>query len=326
MMCRIGLAMASLLSLALLPAGASDEPKAPLAKDKAVKPKVYDENADAKADVAKALTLAKKDNQRVLIQWGGNWCSWCLLLNERFKTDPKLARELLYEYRVVHVDVGKMDKNLELAKRFDVSFKGGVPYLTVLDADGKVLKNQQTDSFETKNADGKEGKNGHDPVKLMAFLKEYEAKPLSAETVMQEQLDAAAKSDRLVLLHFGAPWCGWCRKMEAWMARPEIAAILAKEFVDLKIDVDRMPGGKAILNRYNDKAKGIPWFAFVDPKGKALATSDDAKGDNIGFPSEPKEIEHFTKMLETTHRKLTKADIEQLAASLRAEAKALMVH
>lgn len=105
------------------------------------------------------------------------------------------------------------------------------------------------------------------------------------------------------------------------MARPEVAAILDKEFVDLKIDVDRMPGGKAILSRYNDKAKGIPWFAFVDAKGKALATSDDAKGENIGFPSAPGEIEHFTKMLETTHRKLSKGDIEQLAASLRAEAK-----
>ena len=39
-------------------------------------------------------------------------------------------------------------------------------------------------------------------------------------------------------------------------ARPEVAAILDKEFIDLKIDVDRMPGAKAILDRYNDKAKG----------------------------------------------------------------------
>jgi thiol:disulfide interchange protein len=322
MLCRLGLAIALLLSLTLLPVGAHDEPKAAQAKEKAAKPKVYDESADATADVEKALRLAKKDNQRVLIQWGGNWCGWCILLDDRFKSDPNLRKELQYEYRVVHVDIGKMDKNLELAKRFETTFTGGVPFLTVLDADGKVLKNQRTDPFETKKADGKEGKNGHDPVKLLAFLKENEAKPLVAEAVMQEHLEAAAKSDRLVLLHFGAPWCGWCHKMEAWMARPEVAAILGKEFVDLKIDVDRMPGGKDILNRYNEKAKGIPWFAIVDAKGKALATSDDAKGENIGFPSDPKEIEHFAKMLETTHRKLSKADIEQLVASLRAESKA----
>ena len=321
MMSRLGLAIAFLLSLALLPAGASDEPKAAKAKDKAAAPKVYDENADAKADVEHALAQAKKDNQRVLIQWGGNWCSWCILLNDRFKKDAKLNRELLYEYRVVHVDIGHMDKNRELAKRFEAAFTGGVPYLTVLDADGKVLKNQRTDVFETKNADGKEGKNGHDPVKLLAFLKDLEAKPLVAEEVMKTQLEAAAKSDRLVLLHFGAPWCGWCHRMEAWMARPEVASILEKEFVDLKIDVDRMPGGKEIQARYNPKPKGIPWFVFVDSTGKPLATSEDASGANIGFPNSPAEIEHFTKMLETTHRKLSKEDIEKLAASLRAEAK-----
>jgi thiol:disulfide interchange protein len=321
MMSRLGLAIAFVLSLALLPAGASDEPKAAKAKDKAAKPKVYDENADAKADVEKALAQAKKDNQRVLIQWGGNWCSWCVLLNDRFSKDRTLSKELLYEYRVVHVDIGHMDKNKELAKHFEADFAGGVPFLTVLDADGKVLKNQRTDVFETKKADGEEGKNGHDPVKLLAFLKDLEAKPLVAEEVLQSKLAAAEKSDRLVFLHFGAPWCGWCHRMEAWMARPEVAAILDKEFVDLKIDVDRMPGGKEIQMRYNPKPNGIPWFVFMDAQGKALATSDDAKGANIGFPNSPAEIEHFTNMLETTHRKLSKEDIEKLAASLRAEAK-----
>ena len=162
MMCRSGLAMALLLSLSLLPARAHDEPKTAPAKEKAVQPRVYNETADAKADVENALRLAKKDNQRVLIQWGGNWCSWCILLNDRFKSDPKLARELLYEYRVVrrHRQDGQ-EYRAGQTIRNDL-YRGRAV------SDGSRRRwqgpqNQRTDPFETKNADdGKEGKNGHD--------------------------------------------------------------------------------------------------------------------------------------------------------------------
>ena len=42
-------------------------------------------------------------------------------------------------YIVVHVDVGKYDKNLDLAKKYHVNLEKGVPSLAVLDAKGKVL-------------------------------------------------------------------------------------------------------------------------------------------------------------------------------------------
>jgi hypothetical protein len=47
------------------------EPKEPDAK----KP-LYDEKADAKAQIEDALKTAKRDNRRVLIQWGAN-CAGC---------------------------------------------------------------------------------------------------------------------------------------------------------------------------------------------------------------------------------------------------------
>jgi thioredoxin-related protein len=119
--------------------------------EKEVKKTVYNENADAKADIESALAAAKKENRRVLIQWGGNWCGWCILLHDCFKSDRDLAKTLKYEYDVVFVDIGKMEKNLELAEKYKAEFKNsGVPYLTVLDADGKVLANQQTDPSKPK--------------------------------------------------------------------------------------------------------------------------------------------------------------------------------
>src|SRR5262245_7554024 len=65
--------------------------------DKPQRPPIYDEQADAAADVAAALARAQKENKRVLIQWGANWCGWCHLLHQTFTTDQEVKRKLLYE-------------------------------------------------------------------------------------------------------------------------------------------------------------------------------------------------------------------------------------
>jgi len=105
------------------------------------------------------------------------------------------------------------------------------------------------------------------------------------------------------------------------MARPEIAALLDKEFVEVMIDIDRMEGGKEVLKRYNTTGRGgIPWFAFVDRHGKALATSDGPKG-NIGHPYAEEEIAHFVQMLQTARRHLSPQDIAHLEQSLKAQKK-----
>ena len=76
---------------------------------KPTEPPVYDEQADGRKLVADALAKAKRDNQRVIIQWGANWCGWCKWLAGTMKTDGKLSHELLYEYQLVHIDVGRFD-------------------------------------------------------------------------------------------------------------------------------------------------------------------------------------------------------------------------
>jgi hypothetical protein len=99
------------------------------------------------------------------------------------------------------------------------------------------------------------------------------------------------------------------------MASPNVAPVLAKEFVSLKIEADRMAGGSEMLKRYQADEGGIPWFVFLDGDGKAGATSDGAKG-NVGFPAAPHEIAHFRTMLEQAKRKLSDADVSALVASL----------
>jgi hypothetical protein len=99
------------------------------------------------------------------------------------------------------------------------------------------------------------------------------------------------------------------------MALENVAPVLAKEFVILKLDFDRAIGAKEIEQRYIDTEQGLPWFAFVDGEGRALVTSTGPKG-NVGHPYQPDEVAYFKTMLQTTKRHLTDADIEMLVTSL----------
>ena len=100
------------------------------------------------------------------------------------------------------------------------------------------------------------------------------------------------------------------------MASPNVAPLMAKEFVAVKLDVDRGKGAKEIERRFTDQEQGLPWFAFVDPAtGRAITTSTGPKG-NVGFPWEPHETAHFKTMLETSKHHLTDDDIAILMKSL----------
>jgi thiol-disulfide isomerase/thioredoxin len=272
------IARASLFLVAAIPLAAQQEGPAPATAQKAAArhaAPVYDEKTDARKDVAAAVARARKENRRVLIQWGANWCGWCKWLAATMQHNPELSHELLYEYEVVHLDVGRFDKNLDLAKELGAEIKS-IPYLTILDADGKAVVHSNSEPFEIKEPTA--AGDHHDAAKFTAFLVEHQARPVDAKDVRAAAFAQAKKDGRMVFLHFGAPWCGWCHRLENWMAQPEVAALLAKDFVDVKIDQDRMPGGKemlaAELATAGVEASGIPWFVFCDADGRQLANSN----------------------------------------------------
>lgn len=280
---------------------------------------LYDEKADAKQQLAAALKQAKKENRRVLIQWGFNTCSWCRMMHKTFTTDGAIKKELNDEYDLVMVDTGP-NKNMDLASSYGADLKKhGFPYLTVLDSDGKAIANQETASLEIKAANGESvigDGAGHEPAKLLAFLKSNEAKPLVADTVLADARKQANADGKKIFLHFGAPWCSWCHALDNWLAQDQVARLMGKDFLDVKIDQDRMTGGKELFTRYKKEQAGIPWFAVIDPvTGEALSTSDAASG-NIGYPSEPAEIAHFVTMLQAAKKNMSDSDIAALKVSL----------
>ncbi|MCC6319954.1 MAG: thioredoxin family protein [Phycisphaerales bacterium] len=292
------------------------KPLVPVAK----KP-VYDESADARKQIAAALAAAKRDHTRVLIQWGGNWCPWCIRMDDLMKSDKAISKEMRYEYQLIHVDCGRPNgKNMDLAATYGASAMKdeGFPFLTVLDENGKPVANTGTRRLELNPETGHVAslKAGHDPKAVLKFLQDQKAPATAAKPLLDAALAKAKGEGKSVFLHFGAPWCGWCHRLEGWMARPEVASILAKDFVDVKIDTDRFTGGSDMLKRYRPTEDGIPWFVFLDGSGTVVVDSTGPKG-NTGFPSAPEELAHFEQMLKKARKNMTDAEIASLMESLK---------
>jgi len=284
--------------------------------EKPMRAPLFDEKAEAQTLIDAALARARRDNRRVIVQWGANWCRWCKLLQELFTTDPKVRRQILYEYEIVRIDVGRFDKNLDLAARYGVDFARGIgiPYLTFLDAEGLVLANEPTAALEIQE----HGKEGHDPAKVSDLLARHQAPYPLADALLAEALAAAKVEDKLVLLFFGAPGSGPAARFEAWTASAEIAPRLGKDLLAQKVDVARTIGGRELMHGMRkDGAQSLPWFAILDAQGSPIATSEaGAEPKNVQFPAEPAAIEHFKAMLGKVARRITEADIDQMARSL----------
>ena len=91
---------------------------------------VYDESADAQAQVSQALAKAKTDNKQVMIVFGANWCGDCKMLDGEFKK-PALKALIDANYIVVKVDVNRFNKNLDVVKPYGDVIKKGIPSIVI---------------------------------------------------------------------------------------------------------------------------------------------------------------------------------------------------
>ncbi len=108
---------------------------------------IYPDPAQAKGDLAAALKTAAASHKRVLIDFGGNWCGDCQVLDMYFH-DPSNLPILDANFVLVHVNIGHMDANQDIAEKYDVPLQKGVPALAVLSDKGALLYSQKSGEFE----------------------------------------------------------------------------------------------------------------------------------------------------------------------------------
>ena len=112
--------------------------RAPLKMPIRPDPNLYSPGVNAQQEIAQSLNEAGKENKRVLLVFGASWCGDCYALDYGFH-QPRIEPLLNANFKVVHVDVGRYDKNLDLAKKYQVDLEKGIPSLAVISPQGAVL-------------------------------------------------------------------------------------------------------------------------------------------------------------------------------------------
>jgi thiol:disulfide interchange protein len=108
---------------------------------------IYPAPEQAKSDIANALKTAAAAHKRVLLDFGGDWCGDCQVLDIYFH-NPDNRPILESNFVLVHVNIGHMDENVDIAQRYNIPLNKGVPAVAVLSADGKLLYSQKSGEFE----------------------------------------------------------------------------------------------------------------------------------------------------------------------------------
>ena len=109
-------------------------------------PMPYDEKLTPRqvnGAVDAAFARARKAHKNVIVDLGGNWCSWCRQLAATMDL-PEAKPFIRANFEVVSVNTasakGKLDdRNLAILKRFGIKKIDGVPWLVVATSGGRIL-------------------------------------------------------------------------------------------------------------------------------------------------------------------------------------------
>jgi thioredoxin-related protein len=127
--------------------------------------KLYSVTANAEKEIAAAVKQAKAEKKLVLIQAGGNWCSWCLLFEKTVKNDLQLDSAIKANYIVYHLNFSKENQNESVFAKYSFPQRFGFPVFLIIDQNGKLLHTQNSSYLE-------EGK-GYNKNKVLGFFSDW---------------------------------------------------------------------------------------------------------------------------------------------------------
>ncbi|MDB5279795.1 MAG: hypothetical protein JWR61_4750 [Ferruginibacter sp.] len=136
--------------------------------------KLYNPAADAKADIEAAVKKAAAENKFVVLQAGGNWCSWCLEFAKISKANPQIDSLINSSFVWYELNFSKENKNEDVFAKYGYPQRFGFPVFIILDAKGQRIHTQNSEYLE-------DGKKSYDQKKVFEFLQQLTPKSLAAE-------------------------------------------------------------------------------------------------------------------------------------------------
>ena len=138
-------------------------PKPAIAAVRPVAREKFDPKRDPAPDLVRAIAEAGKSGKRVILDVGGEWCSWCVYMDKFFVDHADLLKLRDDNYVWVKVNVSEENENKAFLAPYPEA--PGYPHLYVLGSDGKLVKSADTSELE-------EGE-GYNLKKFTEFLKTW---------------------------------------------------------------------------------------------------------------------------------------------------------
>ncbi len=137
--------------------------------------KLYNVDVDGLQQFKDAQEQAKNEGKHLMIQIGGNWCSWCYKFHDFYTKDTQLDSMIKADYVVIRVNYDKSMNNEQLFAQLNYPQRFGFPVIVICDAEGNRLHTQNSWYLE-------DGKGSYDKKKFLAFLKNWTVKAVSPES------------------------------------------------------------------------------------------------------------------------------------------------
>ncbi len=128
--------------------------------------KLYHPEANAENEIAIAIKKAKAEKKYVLLQGGGNWCSWCIEFARFCKADDKVDSVINAGFVWLHLNYSKENYNKVLFAKYGYPQRLGFPVFLLLNEKGELIHTQNSEYFE-------DGKKSYDRKKVQAFLEQW---------------------------------------------------------------------------------------------------------------------------------------------------------